>query len=152
MAGKTAELGFYLATAKRVRAAFCRRNSCRNRCKRWLIRMLHQHWTIPKGAPINLIANVEPDFGQCCFAGKNSESIAEDSHAESFIGTSHRRIDQWRSLNCSRQISAAFCRDKGHYFAPIYRITIKRVIEYLKTLIETQSSEEENMAITVQKC
>ena len=50
---------------------------------------------IPKDTPINLIANLEPDFGQLVvLQAKIAQGIVENSHAESFIGTSHRRIDQ----------------------------------------------------------
>jgi len=64
LSGKTAEIGFYLAARKTSARCICAGIVVPKPLQAWLIEWLHQHWTHPEGAPINLIANVEPDFGQ----------------------------------------------------------------------------------------
>jgi hypothetical protein len=89
---------------------------------------------IPKGTPVNLLGNLEPDFGQidlfAKIAGKlikiNQEHLSGDAAA-----------NEWRKI-VPDLIAANKCpdfiEDKGHYFGTDLSDSDKRaLIEYLKT-------------------
>jgi hypothetical protein len=89
---------------------------------------------IPKGTPVNLLANLEPDFGDIDLfvkiAGKmikiNKEKLSGEAAA-----------NEWRKI-VSDLIAANKCpdfvEDKGHYFGTDLSDSDKRaLIEYLKT-------------------
>ena len=90
---------------------------------------------IPKGTPINLIANVEPDFGQlAALQARIAKTLLQ-------IHTQNLSPEQARAelLKAVPQLLAAnkcpdFIEDEGHYFGTDLPDNDKRaLIEYLKT-------------------
>jgi len=91
---------------------------------------------IPKGAPINLIANVEPDFGQLVVLQAKIAKALLKIHTQNL--SSEQATDEL--VKTVPELLAAnkcpdFVEDKGHYFGADLPDNDKRaLIEYLKTL------------------
>jgi cytochrome c5 len=90
---------------------------------------------IPKGAPINLIANVEPDFGQLVVLQAKIAKALLKIHTQNL--SSEQATDEL--IKTVPELLAAnkcpdFVEDKGHYFGTDLPDNDKRaLIEYLKT-------------------
>jgi cytochrome c5 len=90
---------------------------------------------IPKGAPINLIANVEPDFGQLVVLQAKIAKALLKIHTQNL--SSEQATDEL--IKAVPELLAAnkcpdFVEDKGHYFGTDLPDNDKRaLIEYLKT-------------------
>ena len=90
---------------------------------------------IPKGAPINLIANVEPDFGQLVVLQAKIARALLKIHTQNL--SSEQATDEL--VEAVPELLAAnkcpdFIEDKGHYFGTDLSDNDKRaLIEYLKT-------------------
>ena len=90
---------------------------------------------IPKGAPINLIANVEPDFGQLVVLQAKIAKALLKIHTQNL--SSEQATDEL--VKTVPELLAAnkcpdFVEDKGHYFGTDLPDNDKRaLIEYLKT-------------------
>jgi cytochrome c5 len=89
---------------------------------------------IPKGTPLNLIANLEPDFGQIDLFAKVAGKLIKISQ-EKLSGEA--AAVEWRKI-VPDLIAANKCpdfvEDKGHYFGTDLPDNDKRaLIEYLKT-------------------
>jgi cytochrome c5 len=90
---------------------------------------------IPKGAPVNLIANLQPDFGQAVLGAKILKALLK-------IHTMNLSSEQATAelIKAVPELLAAnncpdFIEDKGHYFGTDLPDNDKRaLIEYLKTL------------------
>jgi hypothetical protein len=90
---------------------------------------------IPKGAPVNLIANLQPDFGQALLGAKILKALLK-------IHTMNLSSEQATAelIKAVPELLAAnncpdFIEDKGHYFGTDLPDNDKRaLIEYLKTL------------------
>jgi hypothetical protein len=90
---------------------------------------------IPKGAPINLIANAEPDFGQLVVLQAkiakallkiHTQNLSSEQATDELVKTVPELI---AANNCPD-----FVEDKGHYFGTDLPDNDKRaLIEYLKT-------------------
>jgi len=91
---------------------------------------------IPKGAPINLIANLEPDFGQLVVLQAKIGKALLKIHTQNL--SSEQATDEL--IKAVPEVLAAnkcpdFVEDKGHYFGTDLPDNDKRaLIEYLKTL------------------
>jgi cytochrome c5 len=90
---------------------------------------------IPKGTPVNLLANLEPDFGQlAALTGKLSQALFE-IHAKNLPAEQARAA----LIKAVPQLLAAnkcpdFIEDEGHYFGTDLPDEDKRaLIEYMKT-------------------
>ena len=83
LAGKTARTRIRSGEPKTNAHCICARNLCRNRFERLADKDGYINiGPIPKGAPINLIANLEPDLGQLVvLQAKIAQGVAENSHA-----------------------------------------------------------------------
>jgi hypothetical protein len=90
---------------------------------------------IPKGAPINLIANAEPDFGQLVVLQAKIAKALLKIHTQNL--SSEQATDEL--VKTVPELIAAnkcpdFVEDKGHYFGTDLPDNDKRaLIEYLKT-------------------
>ena len=89
---------------------------------------------IPKGTPVNLLANLEPDFGQIDLFTKIAGKLIKINQ-EKLSGEA--ATVEWRKI-VPDLIAANKCpdfvEDKGHYFGTDLPDTDKRaLIEYLKT-------------------
>jgi hypothetical protein len=90
---------------------------------------------IPKGAPINLIANAEPDFGQLVVLQAKIAKALLKIHTQNL--SSEQATDEL--VKTVPELIAVnkcpdFVEDKGHYFGTDLPDNDKRaLIEYLKT-------------------
>ena len=89
---------------------------------------------IPKGTPINLLANLQPDFQHAgAFlkaAGKLIKMNAESLSPEAADAELRKLVPDLIAMNNCPD----FIEDKGHYFGTDLSDTDKRaLIEYLKT-------------------
>ena len=91
---------------------------------------------IPKGTPVNLIANLEPDFGQLVVLQAKVTTALVKIHASNLSPEEATK----ELLKTVPELLAAnkcpdFIEDKGHYFGTDLADNDKRaLIEYLKTL------------------
>ena len=89
---------------------------------------------IPKGTPINLIANLEPDFGRPDIFLKIAEKLVkidvQGLSSEAAAGELRKLVPDLIAINKCPD----FIEDKGHYFGTDLPDNDKRaLIEYLKT-------------------
>ena len=89
---------------------------------------------IPKGTPVNLLANLEPDFGQIDLFAKIGAKMVK-IHRDNLSGDA--AAAEWSKI-VPDLIAANKCpdfvEDKGHYFGNELPDSDKRaLIEYLKT-------------------
>ena len=90
---------------------------------------------IPKGTPINLIANLEPDLGQLVvLQAKMSKALVKIHAMQSFDRKKPRQSYKSSSRLVAANKCPDFIEDKGHYFGTDLPDSDKRaLIEYLKT-------------------
>ena len=104
----------------------CERNSCRRPCAVWRTSEGYINvGPIPKSTPVNLIANLEPDFGTARrLAGENYDDTGENSHHESFSRRSDAGIVEDSSGICLPPTSVPISsRTKATISEPICLIT-----------------------------
>jgi hypothetical protein len=91
---------------------------------------------IPKGAPVNLIANLEPDFGRLVVLQAKITKALIKIHTLNLSpeGATAELIKSVPELLAANKCPD-FIEDKGHYFGTDLADNDKRaLIEYLKTL------------------
>jgi hypothetical protein len=90
---------------------------------------------IPKGTPVNLIGNLQPDFGQAVLGAKILKALlkihAMNLSPEQSTAELIKAVPELLAANKCPD----FIEDKGHYFGTDLPDNDKRaLIEYLKTL------------------
>ena len=117
--------------------SICGRSSCRRRWQRWPISDGYvKIGPIPKGTPINLIANLEPDFGQLAALKLELSKALLAIHARNLTGPDAvAELSKAVPALLAANKCPDFIEDEGHYFGSDLADADKRaLIEFLKTL------------------
>jgi hypothetical protein len=90
---------------------------------------------IPKGMPVNLLANLEPDFGQVDLFVKIAEKLIKINRGKLSPGAAEEELRKLVPDLIAANKCPDFIEDKGHYFGTELADNDKRaLIEFLKTL------------------
>ena len=125
--------------------------------ERWRIVMVIKTGMIPKGRPVNLVGNLDPDFQHMwtCSWLRSRKKLVKLKAAKLSSRRSRCRIQptHFPDLLAANKCPD-FVEDKGHYFGTDLPDSDKRaLIEYLKTLKRAVNKrKEKTWQLQFQKC